>query len=92
MIFGNASFTLDYETNGEAGDWLTGAKNILNIDLELGNKDPRSNQFYPPHVLIDKIVRYNWVTMKDYLLEHIINLKLIKVKFIPKKFEVRFEI
>lgn len=53
LLFGNASFTLDYETNGEAGDWLTGAKNILNIDVELGNKDPRSNKFYPPQVLID---------------------------------------
>ncbi len=36
-LFGNAAFTLDYQSNGEAGDWLTGAKNILNLDLELGN-------------------------------------------------------
>jgi len=49
---------------------LTGAKSILNIDVELGNKDPRSNQFYPPKVLIDHIIRYNWITMKDFILKH----------------------
>ena len=37
------AFTLDYETNGEAGDWLTGAENILNLDVELGSKDGRSD-------------------------------------------------
>lgn len=35
---------------------MTGAKNILNLDVELGNADERSNKFYPPKVLIDKIV------------------------------------
>lgn len=76
LLFGNASFTLDYETNGEAGDWLTGAKKILNLDLELGNKDPQSNQFYPPKSIISRIVRYNFITMSEFLLAHIIHLQL----------------
>lgn len=78
-FFGNAAFTLDYSTNGEAGDWLTGAKNILNLDVELGNADTASNKFYPPRVLIDKILRYNWVTMKDFLYEHIVNFHIKKL-------------
>jgi len=73
-LFGNASSTIDYETNGEAGDWLTGAMNILNLDVELGNNDTRSNSFYPPRILIDKIVTHNWIIMKKYLEAHITNL------------------
>ena len=42
-VFGNAAETLDYASNGEAGDWLLGAKNILNLDVELGSDDDRSN-------------------------------------------------
>lgn len=40
----------------------------------MGNKDPRSNQFYPPKVLLDQITRYNWITMKDFLHKHIVKL------------------
>ena len=57
-LFGNAAYCLDYQSDGEAGDWLTGAKNILNVDIELGNKDKRSDDFYPPDFILDKIVRY----------------------------------
>jgi len=50
-IFGNAAFVLGYTSDGEAGDWLLGAKKILNLDVELGNLDKRSNRFYPPKVI-----------------------------------------
>jgi len=73
-LFGNAAFALDYPTNGEAGDWFTGKKNILNIDVELGNENPKSEQFYPPKSIIPDIVRYNWIVMKQFLYRHIINL------------------
>lgn len=91
-LFGNAAFTLDYPTNGEAGDWLTGAKNILNLDIELGNLDKRSEGFYPPIRLIDRIVRYNWIIMKDFLFSHIIDLGLKKVIMNPHDFSISFEI
>lgn len=74
--FGNSAFVLDYPSNGEAGDWFTGAKHILNLDVELGNTDQRSDQFYPPRELIPRIVRYNWITMIDYLEKHVIILDL----------------
>lgn len=75
--FGNSAFVLDYETNGEAGDWFTGAKNILNLDVELGNNNKQSDAFYPPKYLIPKIVRYNWIVMNDFLDKHIVALDLI---------------
>jgi hypothetical protein len=71
-LFGNAAFALDYSTNGEAGDWFTGKKHILNIDVELGNPDPRSEEFYPPQSILADIVRYNWVAMKEYLYRHVV--------------------
>jgi hypothetical protein len=73
-LFGNAAFTLDYPTNGEAGDWFTGKKNIMNIDVELGNNDPASEQFYPPRRIISDIVRYNWLVMKEFFYKHIVAL------------------
>lgn len=82
-IFGNASRTLDYASNGEAGDWFTGAKNILNLDVELGNHDISSNKFYPPKILIDKIVRYNWIIMKEFLTSHTLNFSLKKLIIHP---------
>ena len=91
-IFGNAAFTLDYASNGEAGDWFTGAKNILNLDIELGDKNEDSNKFYPPLVLIDKIIRYNYVIMKEFFKKHIIDFALKKLTFYPNHKEFMFEI
>lgn len=91
-IFGNAAFTLDYASNGEAGDWFTGAKSILNLDVELGNDKEESNKFYPPKVLIDKIVRYNYVIMKEFFKRHIIDFALKKLTYFPNHNEVKFEI
>jgi len=59
--------TLDYSSNGEAGDWFVGAKNILNLDVELGNKDEESHKFYPPKNIIYDIVSYNWITFEKFL-------------------------
>lgn len=89
-VFGNAAETLDYASNGEAGDWLLGAKNILNLDVELGNDDDRSNWFYPPKVLIDKIVRYNLIIMKDFIYKHIINFNLRKLVISPNQLMYKF--
>ncbi len=79
-IFGNAALTLDYESNGEAGDWLTGAKNILNLDVELGNSNHKSDRFYPPKILIDKIIRHNWLIMRQFIYAHNITLVLKQVE------------
>lgn len=88
-LFGNAAFTLDYSTNGEAGDWFTGKKNILNIDVELGNADPRSEEFYPPRDILSDIVRYNWVIMKEFLWRHAIEFSHRVVLF---RSQVNFEL
>lgn len=77
--FGNSALVLDYPTNGEAGDWFTGAKRIINLDVELGNTSKQSEQFYPPKDLIPKIVRYNWITMLDYLDKHIVLLDVLNI-------------
>lgn len=88
-LFGNAAFTLDYSTNGEAGDWFTGKKNILNIDVELGNQDPRSEEFYPPNDILADIVRYNWVIMKEFIWRHVVEFSHRVVLF---RSQVNFEI
>jgi len=74
--FGNSASLLDYPTNGEAGDWFTGAKNILNLDVELGNPDKKSDTFYPPRHLLPKIVRFNYIIMNDFLRKHIVDFDL----------------
>lgn len=89
-LFGNAAFALDYPTNGEAGDWFMGKKNILNIDVELGNQNPESEQFYPPRAIIPDIVRYNWIVMKQFLYKHIIDL-VHKVIIKPKELIIEIQ-
>lgn len=88
-LFGNAAFTLDYSTNGEAGDWFTGKKHILNIDVELGNNDPRSEEFYPPRTIIADIVRYNWLAMKEFFFKHAVEFSH---RIVLYKSQVNFEI
>ena len=88
-LFGNAAFALDYSTNGEAGDWFTGKKKILNIDVELGNNDKKSEQFYPPKSILSDIVRYNWLAMKEYLYTHIVDFNH-RVVYYPS--QINFEI
>ena len=87
--FGNASFTLDYPTNGNAGDWFTAKKNILNMDVELGSDDPLSNQFYPPQHLLASIVNNNWVVMEHFFESLVIDFDH---KVVIYKDRIRFEI
>ena len=91
-IFGNSAFTLDYPTNGEAGDWLLDEKNIINLDVELGNLDERSNQFYPPAEIHDQIVIFNWSVMREFFYRHIVDLQLKRLIKTPKKGVYKFEI
>lgn len=72
--------TLDYPSNGEAGDWFVGAQNILNLDVELGNKDEESHKFYPPKNIIYDIVSYNSITFEKFFEGHVVDLSLKKVK------------
>ena len=88
-LFGNAFFALDYTTNGEAGDWFTGKKKILNIDLELGNLDRKSESFYPPQSILADIVRYNWLAMSEFLSKHSIDFSH-KVVIYPS--QINFEL
>ena len=88
-LFGNSPFILDYSTNGEAGDWFTGKKDILGLDLELGSQDPLSDSFYPPQSMLSDIVRYNWLVMKEFLFSHIVEFKH-RIIIYPKK--ISFEI
>jgi hypothetical protein len=78
--FGNAQATVQYPTNGEAGDWLTAKHNIINLDVELGNLDKRSERFYPSKNLIPGIASYNWRIFRYFLWKHNINLVLHQVK------------
>lgn len=77
--FGNSMGTIDYPTNGEAGDWLTGAKNILNLDVELGDLNKASDHFYPSSDLIPHICRYNYLIFQKFFFKHNIQLLLQNV-------------
>lgn len=91
-LFGNSAFTLDYPTNGESGDWMIDRKNILNLDVELGNNDKKSDQFYPPAEIHDKIVVFNWAIMREFFFKHIVTLELRQVTRNDGKSHFSFEI
>ena len=77
--FGNSMGTINYTTNGEAGDWLIGAKNIMNLDVELGDLDHGSDKFYPLASMIPNICRYNYQIFQQFFFKHNIQLLLQSV-------------
>ena len=78
--FGNAQKTVQYPTNGEAGDWLTARNNIVNLDVELGDPNKLSEKFYPQKNLIPEICKYNFRIFRLFFLKHNINLTLHQVR------------
>ena len=79
-VFGNAQKTVQYPTNGEAGDWMTGKHNILNLDVELGNTDKESDKFYPAKHLIPQICQFNFRVFRQFFWRHNVNLVLHQVR------------
>lgn len=73
--FGNTPLVLDYITNGESSDWMANIKGIFSFDLEVGNPDRRSEQFYPPKEMLSNIVRFNWIVFKKFMENHIVTFK-----------------
>lgn len=92
ITFGNSSQTLDYPSNGEAGDWFVGAKDILNMDVELGNKDPDSQVFYPKASIIFDVVDYCWSVMRKFLTSHRVQLSLKALTIYSKNRVFNFQI
>ena len=90
--YGNAEKTVQYPTNGEAGDWLTEMHNVINLDVELGNLDKRSEQFYPPMSIIPKICAYNFKVFRQFFWKHNIDLELHQVKRNMRKKTLTFVI
>ena len=77
--FGNAQATVNYPTNGEAGDWITEIYNVIDMDVELGTKDKRSERFYPPISLLPGICQYNFNVFRQFFWKHNLLIKLNKV-------------
>lgn len=77
--YGNAQSTVQYPTNGEAGDWITEIYNVINLDVELGNLDKRSERFYPPKSIIPQILEYNFQVFRRFFWSHNIDLRLHQV-------------
>ena len=90
--YGNAQGTVQYPTNGEAGDWMTEEHNIINLDVELGNLDKRSDGFYPPKSIIPNICEYNFKVFRQFFWKHNIDLELHQVKRNLKKRTLTFVI
>ena len=88
--FGNSMGTINYTTNGEAGDWLIGEKNIMNLDVELGDLDHNSDKFYPLASMIPNICRYNYQIFQQFFFKHNIQLLLQSVSRNIKKGTVDF--
>ena len=83
--FGNAQGTVQYPTNGEAGDWVTEMHNVINLDPELGDIDKRSHRFYPPKQAIPQIVQYNFFVFRSFFFRHVIDIRLHQVTRNPQK-------
>ena len=79
-VFGNAQKTVQYPTNGEAGDWMTGKHNIVDLDVELGNTDKESDKFYPAKHLIPQICQFNFKIFRQFFWRHNVNLVLHQVR------------
>ena len=88
--YGNAEGTVQYPTNGEAGDWLTETHNVVNLDVELGNLDQRSEQFYPPRRIIPDICQYNFKVFRQFFWKHSVDLELHQVKRNLRKKSINF--
>lgn len=78
--FGNAQKTVQYPTNGEAGDWITEVHNVLNLDVELGTPNTETDKFYPKRHLIPTICRYNFRVFREFFWKHNVNLELFEVR------------
>jgi hypothetical protein len=77
--YGNAQSTVQYPTNGEAGDWITELYNVINLDVELGNLDKRSERFYPPKSIIPNILQFNFQVFRQFFWKHNIDIHLHQV-------------
>ena len=78
--YGNNSKTIDYVTNGEAGDWMLEKHNIIDLDVELGDLDSKSKSFYPPIDQIHSICEYNYQVYEAFFWKHNIDIVLHKVE------------
>ena len=77
---GNAQATVEYSTNGEAGDWLVGKENILNLDVELGDLNTNTDKFYPEKELIMRVCQFNYNVFREFFWRHNTSLILRQVK------------
>lgn len=77
--FGNSKRTIDYTTNGEGGDWLTGREQVYDVDVELGSPDKSSESFYPAPSLIPRICRFNYLVFRELFWKHNVDLVLHRV-------------
>jgi hypothetical protein len=78
--FGNNAKTINYETNGEAGDWMLEKQNIIDLDVELGNLDSKSDSFYPPRDQIHSICEYNYNVYEAFFWKHNIDVVMHNIQ------------
>ena len=78
--FGNAIETIDYVANGEATDWMAGAKNIFAFSPELGDSESENaeNGFYPSPTLHEGIVTTDYKLVETFMEMHIPTFELIQ--------------
>lgn len=80
---GNAKSSIDYIANGEASDWMLGEKGILAFSPELGNKDPKSEDFYIDSSLHEQVVRDDYKTIETFIMMHRLGLTFQDVRQEP---------
>ncbi len=65
--YGNAMEMVDYNTDGEASDYMLGEKRIIAFSPELGSFNPKAQTFFIPKDLIFDVIQENFKFVEIFL-------------------------
>lgn len=78
-IIGNAFETVEYVANGEASDWMFGAKKIIAYSPELGEKEKYSENFWVDPKWHREILMTDYKLIESFIEAHHIKLDLVRI-------------
>ena len=63
-LYGNAISMVNYQSFGEASDWMLGAHKIVAFSPELGTDQKETETFFPNEKYIKEIINLNYKIVK----------------------------
>ncbi len=71
---------VNYQSFGEASDWMLGAHKIVAFSPELGTGQKETETFFPNEKYIKEIINLNYKIVKQFLIQH--ELKVLEEQYI----------